>query len=486
MPRPHLKSRRKPRAMPGSHRWRYTAVGGIACERRGHRRAAERARRRIATLRALALALALPLASALPACAEAACGAWPGEPSPLPTVSSADVFLARWAGLRARELAAAAAASERSAPARANALWQHVRCLDPGSTAAAQGLERSPVVRVHRPDVRVVRAAPEPSGLPASSASTRPSSWWSPRRGRHRRVSRPPLPSAKTPPPPPDWTRADAALAAAEGQIAAAKFEAALASAERLRRELGRSPQAAGAAQRRARAEVVAATAQIALGREGAARKSFERALAADPSLAARRRHDLAQGAPRLRCRARRLGRDAVRIGHRLACRDAQLCRRARRLRREEACGSARARARGRGGGRQRSGARGAGAAGRHRARRQPLHARAGRPGRLAPRRGADSRGRRPGIVACRYALLGGRRRSRGRRKLRALRSASWRRRRRWSAERPRASSKVSRRAARAPWPARSTASSARCGTRARLDGARVLVGERPRERLRR
>jgi hypothetical protein len=233
----------------------------------------------------VALALVLPLAAPLPALAEtAACGAWPGEPSPLPTVNSPDIFLARWAGLRARELAAAAAAAERSAPTRANALWQHVRCLDPASSAAAQGVDRNPLVRVHRPEVREGRAAPEPSGLPGLErldetilvvvAPLRPAP---------PRVA--PPPSIARTPPPPDWTRADADLAAAEAQIAAAKFEAALASAERLRRELGRSPQAAGAAQRRARAEVVAATAQIALGREGAARKSFERALAADPSL---------------------------------------------------------------------------------------------------------------------------------------------------------------------------------------------------------
>ena len=52
-----------------------------------------------------------------------------------------------------------------------------------------------------------------------------------------------------------------------------------------------------GARERRARADVVAATAQVALGRDDEARRSFERALAADPAL----RLDPATTSPKVR-----------------------------------------------------------------------------------------------------------------------------------------------------------------------------------------
>jgi hypothetical protein len=77
----------------------------------------------------------------------------------------------------------------------------------------------------------------------------------------------------------------DDALGSAETQLRDANFEAALATAERLRRQLGESASAEGARARQVRAEVVAATAEIALGREAAAQKSFQRALSANPSL---------------------------------------------------------------------------------------------------------------------------------------------------------------------------------------------------------
>jgi tetratricopeptide (TPR) repeat protein len=94
-----------------------------------------------------------------------------------------------------------------------------------------------------------------------------------------------------------DWTRMDAALGTAEAQLGNANFEAALAVAEQLRRQLRNTAATEAARERQARAEVVAATAEIALGREDAARKSFERALAADPKL----RLDPAVTSPKVR-----------------------------------------------------------------------------------------------------------------------------------------------------------------------------------------
>jgi hypothetical protein len=252
-----------------------------------------RTRRRIAT----ALLTGLALAGIRGAAARAdtdGCTPWPGEPTPLPTVSSVDPVLARWAILRSVELAAEAQSAEIQAPARANRLWQHARCLDPGNRDAAQGIERTPLFRVYRPDVVVAKTAPAPGATPALAGldetirvARRPVFW----------LRLPPTPADAPPQPSPDWKRIDEGLSSAEAQLRAANFEAALSSVERLRRRLGEQSTAAGARARQARAEVVAATAEIALGREDAARKSFERALAADPAL----RLDPAATSPKVR-----------------------------------------------------------------------------------------------------------------------------------------------------------------------------------------
>jgi len=224
-----------------------------------------------------------------------ACASWPFEPSPLPTLASSDSVLARWGVLRAQELRLAARTAERSAPARANRLWRHLLCLEPASDEAKQGIERTLLVRVHRPEVLVVRPPLGPESTPALS-----------RLDEAIRVAALPTPrapvvtpaSAPRPPAPAvDWTRMDAALGTAEAQLGDANFEAALAVAEQLRRQLRDAAETSGARERQARAEVVAATAEIALGHEDAARKSFERALAADPKL----RLDPATTSPKVR-----------------------------------------------------------------------------------------------------------------------------------------------------------------------------------------
>lgn len=238
-------------------------------------RTRDRGRRRTATL-VLVLGLGLAATSAGAEAATAGCEAWPGEPSPLATTSSPDVWLARYAALRARSLAADARSAESQSPTRARAMWRHVLCLDPGNAEALRALERVRVVSVHRPAVEVTRRPPgdpEPTSAFGLDAPIR--------------VAVAPEPARRVVPPEAaeDWSRTDAALGEAEQRLRKADFESALAAATRLRGEIGTRRAAPGAAARRARAEVVAATAEIALGREDSARRSFERALAADPSL---------------------------------------------------------------------------------------------------------------------------------------------------------------------------------------------------------
>ncbi len=224
---------------------------------------------------AFAALLACFWSAAAPAETGAGCAPWPGEPASLPAAASDDPFLGRWISLRVRELAAEATAAEAAAPARAHRFWQHALCLDPGSPEAEQGAQRTRPIRVHRPVVVAVRTAQ------ARETEAGFSQLGEPIRVVSVPVQRPPAPQ----PPAPDWKRLDTALDTAEARLRDADFETALASAERLRRDLGKTPPATGLGERKARAELVAATAEIALGREDAARRSFERALAANPAL---------------------------------------------------------------------------------------------------------------------------------------------------------------------------------------------------------
>lgn len=216
-----------------------------------------------------------------------ACAPWPGEPAPLPAVTSPDPILARWAALRTVELEQEASRAEHGSPARANRLWRHALCLDPGSARATTSLTQTPLVRVHRPVVAAVHGGTP--GRPAAAGS----SLDDPIRVA---VSRPP-PSNAPSPRPPDWSRTDAALRSAEEKLRDADFEAALVSAQRLSRQLGSPGAEPGARARKARAEIVAATAQVALGRDEEARRSFDRALQADPAL----RLDPATTSPKVR-----------------------------------------------------------------------------------------------------------------------------------------------------------------------------------------
>jgi hypothetical protein len=175
------------------------------------------------------------------------CRPWPGEPNPLPRIDSSDPFLARWAQLRAQELARVASELEASDPREAHEAREHLRCLDPAGEFAPPVHERG--------DPGVTEVATTPP------------------------VASPPL--AHTP----DWSPIDAELGAAEAQVRGARFQQALLTADQIRSKLGSIEDVPGAILRRAQLEVLAATAQIALGHNEAARESFQRALAADPEL---------------------------------------------------------------------------------------------------------------------------------------------------------------------------------------------------------
>jgi hypothetical protein len=173
------------------------------------------------------------------------CAAWPGEPDPLPRIDDPDPFLARWAQLRVRELSGLVSELEGSDPSASTETWQHLRCLDPSGALASGAVEPAPAA--------VVAAIPPVETAPRSRD--------------------------------PDWSPIDATLGAAEALVRDARFEQALQTAERIRPRLVSVENVPGANLRRTQLEVLSATAQIALGRDDAARESFERALAADPEL---------------------------------------------------------------------------------------------------------------------------------------------------------------------------------------------------------
>ncbi len=231
-------------------------------------------------LRAFAVVAGLGLGLSDAHAAES-CTAWPGEPRPLPAVSDPEPLRARWAALRVRDLALRAERVEASAPLEAYQLWQRILCIAPEHAAARAGLQRTRALRVFRPEVRVVRERVAPAGTRELAALLEaPISI---------RVAPRPRPK------PPDdalaaaqrrlLDRVESLLAETEDRLRRARFEAALESAgdARSRLALVSDPNARRA--REARLEVLAATAQLALGEDVAARESLSRAIAADPEL---------------------------------------------------------------------------------------------------------------------------------------------------------------------------------------------------------
>jgi hypothetical protein len=191
--------------------------------------------------------LALLLAPGLSSAESESCAAWPGEPSPLPRIDDPDPFLARWARLRAQELATVAVEQELTDPRGATETWEHFRCLDPAAELARPGRKPGRLRGIEVADTPPV-AAPPAADLPG-------------------------------------WSPIDTKIGETEALVRGARFEQALVQARRIRPALASIESTPGGNLRRTQLEVLSATAEIALGQLQAARESFVRALAADPGL---------------------------------------------------------------------------------------------------------------------------------------------------------------------------------------------------------
>jgi hypothetical protein len=192
--------------------------------------------------------------------AQESCAPWPGEFSPLPTVSDPDPLRARWATLRAEQLTQRAARLEERDRSEANRIWQRVLCFQPEAAAAREGALRTrppAVLQASEPPRQVEPRTPAPVVARAA----------------------PEMPPKRKPKP----VRFDEPLRRAEQLIRSARFDEALAKIEELRPRIEAEPGARTS--ERTRLELLAATAHVAFGDEAAARTSCERALRSDPAL---------------------------------------------------------------------------------------------------------------------------------------------------------------------------------------------------------
>jgi hypothetical protein len=233
----------------------------------------------------------LPIACALallasPHALRAECRAWPGEPEPLPQLGTSDALMEHWVRARREELRGLALLLEASDPLEARRLWLHAACLAPGDSEIAAALSRTALPVVHR-----VAVDPAPARLAARRATLAAA------------LADLDAPVRIAPPEPPDpevarfdFSALDAQIAAAVAYLDQARFQSAAELADLSRARLVRLAAATPVRERRARIEVVAATARIALGDVDDARRCVERALAARPDLVL----DSAQAPPKL------------------------------------------------------------------------------------------------------------------------------------------------------------------------------------------
>ena len=252
-----------------------------------------------------ALALGLWLAW-LPAGSYAAseCTPWPSEPRPLPRAASpddpeaetgdapegsaeasaegtdqgtAEELLSAWTKFRVRELARLATKLEAENRVEARRVWLHAQCLSPDADEIADGLERTQTRVVHRALPPPATGGDEevdggdPSVRHASVASALAE------------LGAPDLGPGDVSNP--DLLEVDAWLGAAASLVEQARFREASSQLDSARDRLAELEPLAGIPERRSRLELLAATAHMALRREGDARASVERALAADPNL---------------------------------------------------------------------------------------------------------------------------------------------------------------------------------------------------------
>jgi tetratricopeptide (TPR) repeat protein len=225
-------------------------------------------------LRGLA-ACALALLCSSAGAAAAQCSPWPGEPDPLPQLGGGDEMLERWASLRRDELRGLALLLEASDPVEARRLWLHAACLAPGDSEIAAALGRTALPVVHRIAVE-----------DAPAAALGPRATLGAAFGVLEASAR--IPAISVPDPERegfDFREIDAQIAAAAGHLQQARFRTAAELADLARARLARFSAALPVRERRARLELVAASARVALGDADEARNSLERALAADPEL---------------------------------------------------------------------------------------------------------------------------------------------------------------------------------------------------------
>lgn len=228
--------------------------------------------RRRCALGLLAVLVGSPALGAVAGPEAESCRPWAGEPAPLPRVNDPEPVRARWAELRAAELAREAGLAEGTASVESHRLWRRVLCLDPEREGARLGLERTRVVRLHRPEVGW--------GAPARVAGV--DAWAAldlAVRVPHPRPA-PPAPEAAA------LASAGELLDAADESLHGARFEEALGRALAARSALEDAGDGASVRVLRVRIEVSAATAQLALGDESGARESLARALVLEPDLA--------------------------------------------------------------------------------------------------------------------------------------------------------------------------------------------------------
>ena len=241
--------------------------------------------------RPIAAILGALLASGTPAAVAWAepplCAPWAGELDPLPSVSDPDPLRAAWAEIRANQLVGAAWKLEPHSRVLANRVWRHASCLDPDRLEFVHALSRTAPVRWARPPILTANGGRASDG----EERTGPVSEWSWDPGEPIRVV-----SARTAPSTPRNERPlerfepsvleeEDPIAAAEKALREARFELALEWVERGRKQLEAERPTRDRASRRAQLEVLAATAEIALGQEDAARGSLGRALRAEPDL---------------------------------------------------------------------------------------------------------------------------------------------------------------------------------------------------------
>jgi hypothetical protein len=230
-----------------------------------------------------------------PAAEAAACAAWPGEPSPLPSAGDADAFRAEWARLRSDELTRIATALELIDGVEAHRFWRHALCLEPSDEEALAGAERTRPSALHRPAVRGAGGEAEAEASPASVASAlalvarRVTGTAAPApRAERARAERPARAQGSAcgtrSTPCSELGRVDEGLARIEERILAARFRDALELAEPARARVRALDASAASQARRIRLEVLCATASVALGRDDDAREGFARVLALEPA----------------------------------------------------------------------------------------------------------------------------------------------------------------------------------------------------------